>query len=192
MSRSVSYIFAFGLVTLVWMSLAPQPSHGQINFAPPRGANAISPTMPMPDRQASQAPKARAAVARQEADRRAAEGRRSMSVVRSASFDPAPGHEVSPPQVDDSQANDVYANETPTSKPYTSTLYPVYLRSLNVRDEDPTEDPTASPDKSLAPATHTETIHSGGKEEAHAVLAPSRQTASDPIRVSSYRVGQKL
>ena len=195
MSRSVFRVLAFSLIVLMWMSLAPQPSHGQINFAPPRGANAISPTM-SPDRPAAQAPRARAAVTRQETDRPATERRRSVSVVHAASSDPAPTHEGSPSRINDSQANASHANKMSASTPYTSMLYPVYLRSLNVRDEDPTEesaeDPTGAPDETLAPATRTETIHSRGNAEAHTVPAPSQQTASSPIRVSSYRVGQKL
>lgn len=183
MSRFVSHMFAFGLVAVVWVSLAPQSSHGQINFAPPRGANAISPTMSTLDRPAAQAPKAKAVTAHRETTRQDSERRQITPAAFAASSDAAPLHQMAPTSngVSSHASADFSSGTNRAVSParYTSTLYPAYLRSLNVRDEDPESPPYA------------EAMQSSDGAGPHTASSPS-PPRTDYIRVSSYRVGQTL
>lgn len=161
MSRIVSSILAFGLVSLVWMSLIPQASHGQIAFAPPRGANAISPTMPAPDRPAPQSPEP---VTETAAKATSSNGPQPSRETRAVSTDLQPEHYAAAPA------------------PYSSLLYPAYLRSLNLRGEE--SEPWVSP----------EAAHSPGNATTRSIRPASGRWPQDVathIQVASYRVGQQ-
>jgi len=161
MSRFVSSILASGLVSLMWMSLAPGPAQGQIAFAPPRGANAISQTMPAPVRSA---PEGRAPVAETTAEATPLNRRQTLRGTRAVAIELTPAHYGAAPT------------------PYSSMLYPAYLRSLNLLGEESEPSVSREAAQSAENATARSTPPTGSS------WPPS---VADPIQIASYRVGQQ-
>ncbi len=183
MSRSVPRVLAFGLVALVWLSLAPPSSHGQISFVPPRGANAISPTMSTPKRPALQAPTVKAATTHQATT--------DQAIARQTPVNRHPSSTTLAVSSDVLYTADpLYTNEVVPaltrnigdSAPYTSALYPAHLRSLNLREEE------------SGPWFSHEAAHSAGTTTTQSTRLSSPSSmpeVADHIQVASYRVGQQ-
>jgi hypothetical protein len=176
-------MLAFGLVAVVWMSLATASSHGQINFAPPRGANATSPTMSSPDRPAAQPSEAEAVTAHRETIRPAPKRQHATSTTLVTSSNAESERQVASTSSSHSPyaSADVPSATSPavSPAPFRSPLYPVYLRSLNIRAEDSES------------RTEAGAMRSSDGSGSHVASSPS-PPRPNYIHVSSYRVGQRL
>lgn len=161
MPRFISFILILGLVSLMWMSLVPGPAHGQIAFAPPRGANAISQTMPAPVRSASQGP---TPVTETTAETTPLNRRQTLRKTRAVAIELTSAHYGAAPT------------------PYSSMLYPAYLRSLNLLGEESETSFSREAERSAENATTRSALPTVGSW-------PPK--VADPIQVASYRVGRQ-